>query len=812
MNGKPQHVHSGELENGSLVWTARVREQLERILASAPFLNSRRPSQFLRYVVQRKLSGGEDGIKEYLIGIEAFERPADYDPKIDPMVRIEAGRLRKKLAQYYAGPGAADPIVIELPKGGYVPVFHERPAQPRLVEIAPPTGIPAPHQEPPEETSPARSSTSWKMLAAAAVLLAVLISGGGYYRALQAKRLTEKDTIVLTDFTNSTGDPVFDDSLKTALAVSLRQSPFLNVLSDSKVASTLKLMTRAPDAKLTPDLARDLCQRTGSKAYIAGAIASLGSDYVLQLKAANCRSGEPLAQEQVTAPAKSGVLDALGHAASRLRGELGESLSTVQRFDAPLAEATTSSLEALKAFSLGRKALYQQGEAAALPYHQRAIELDPQFAVAYRAVGADYYGMGELGRAAEYYTKAFELREHTSELEKLYINSAYYVTVTGELDKSAATYQEEIQSYPRLPAYTGLGNVYCELGEYEKAEQAYREYLNLFPETEIAYGNLAYSLLALQRFDEARRILQQAQTRKLDDFLSREALYALAFISGNSSAMAEQQQWFTEKPEENTGLSLASDTEAYFGHLSKSRELTDQSVASAIRADSKETAAIWLENSALREAAFGQPVDAKRDANAGLKLTSTSSGASAEAALAFAMAGDGSRATSLADDLNRVKPLDTQMQSLWLPAIHAQLALGNKNPAEAIDLLKTSSKIEMGLTPFAANVSCLYPIYIRGVAYLAAGQGSDAAVEFQKVIDHSGIVWNCWTGALAHLGAARANAIQAKTLQGAEADAARVRSLTAYKDFLNIWNDADSDIPAYKAAKAEYGKLLSLNP
>jgi eukaryotic-like serine/threonine-protein kinase len=808
MNGKLEHVRSAGAQTGSLVWVARIREQLDRILASGPFLNSRRPCQFLRYVVHSKLAGEEDGIKEYLIGIEAFERPADYDPKVDPIVRIEAGRLRKKLAEYYAGPGADDPIVIELPKGGYVPVFHERPARPQPAMIQPPTDAPPAPQQVREQASSAASSKSWKMVAAAAVLLAVLIGGWRYYRSLQARRLTEKDTIVLTDFTNTTGDAVFDDALKTALTVSLRQSPFLNVLSDSKVANTLKLMTRQPDAKLTPELARDLCQRTGSKAYIAGAIASLGTDYVLQLKAINCRTGDPLAREQATAPAKQKVLDALGHAASQLRGELGESLSTVQRFDVPLAEATTSSLEALKAFSLGRKALYERGEAAALPYHQRAIELDPRFAVAYRAVGADYFGMGELARAAEYYTQAFQLREHASELEKMYITTAYYGTVTGELDKTAESYQEEIQSYPHHPAYTGLGNVYCELGQYEKAEQAYREYLNLFPETEIAYGNFAYSLLALQRFDEARQTLLQAQMRKLDDFVSREALYALAFLTGNSSAMAEQLQWFTGRPEENNALSLASDTEAYVGHLHKSRDLTRRSVASAIRADSKETAAIWLENSALREAAFGQPKAARQSAAEGLKLASSSSGASAEAALAFAVAGDVARAKSLAEDLNHRKPLDTQMQSLWLPAIHAQLALGHGNPEEALNILKTSAKIELGLIPFAANISCLYPTYIRGQAYLSAGQGSDAAAEFRKIIDHSGIVWNCWTGALAHLGVARANAIQATNLRGAEADAARVRALAAYKDFLTIWKDADPDIPIYKAAKAEYARLL----
>jgi len=591
---------------------------------------------------------------------------------------------------------------------------------------------------------------------------------------------------VLADFANTTGDAVFDDTLKTALNVSLRQSPFLNVLSDSKVAKTLKLMTRPPDTKLTPEVAHELCQRSDSKAYIAGSIAKLGSQYVVGLKAMNCQNFDTLAQELATAESKEKVLDALSRVASKLRRELGESLTTVQKFDVPLPELTTSSLEALKAYSLGRKALNQQGEAAALPFHQRAIELDPGFAVAYRAVGADYLGMGEVGRASEYYTKAFQLREHASELEKLFISTTYYENVTGELDKAAQTYQEEIQSYPHIPAYIGLGNVYSKQGEHEKAAEAYRENLRLTPDSAIVYGNLAFSLLASQRLDQARQVIEQAQTRKLDDFVLREALYGLAFFEGNSSAMAEQLQWFAGKPEENNGLSLASDTEAYAGHLVQARELTKRAVDSAIRADSKETGAIWWENSALREAAFGNLAEAKQVAGKGLRLAPTSSGTSVEAALAFAMAGDPTQAQLLTQDINQRFPMHTQMQSLWLPAIRAQIALRRKIPAEAIqDLQAASSAIEFALIPFATN-TCLYPTYIRGEAYVAAGQGAPAAAEFQKILDHSGLVWNCWTGALARLGVARANALQAKTSQGADADAARVRALAAYKNFLTL--------------------------
>ena len=650
----------------------------------------------------------------------------------------------------------------------------------------------------------------WATVAGATVLAICLAIGAWLFHTRRGRALTEKDTIVLADFSNSTGEPVFDDTLKTALTVALRQSPFLNVLSDQKIASTLQLMTHRPDTKLTPDVARELCQRAGSKAYIAGSIASLGNQYVLGLKAVSCQSGDTLAEEQATAPAKEKVLDALGKAVSKLRRELGESLATVQRFDVSLAEATTSSLEALKAYTLGLKAHLEKGPAAALPYHERAIQLDPNFALGYSELGNDYSSLAELGLASEYYTKAFELREHASEQEKLTITAHYYMDVTGQLEKAAQTFQEIIASYPRQSsAYSNLGLIYSQQGQYEKAADAYRQNIHLRPDDAAPYENLGNNLLALQRFDEARQTIQQAQTRKLDSYIFHNALLALAFLGNDSPATSEQQQWFAGKPEsEHFWLSLASDTEAYAGHLSKAQELTKQSVDSAIRADSKEDAAIWQENAALREAAFGNAREAKLAAAEALNLAPTSQGVEIEAGLAFAMAGDAARAESLSQELNQRFPLDTQLQSLWLPAIRAQLALNRKNPADALSALQAAvAPFEVGQILFVANISCLYPTYVRGEAYLAAGQGKAAAAEFQKILDHSGIVWNCSTGALARLGVARANAVQAKNSQGADADAARVEALAAYKDFLTLWKDADPDIPIYKEAKAEYAKL-----
>ena len=658
---------------------------------------------------------------------------------------------------------------------------------------------------------PATKSTGprWIVSAIVAVVAVVLGVGAWLYAARKAQALTEKDTIVLGDFTNTTGDAIFDDTLKTALNVSLRQSPFLNVLSDSEVAKTLQEMTRPADAKLTPEVTRELCQRAGSKAYLAGTIGSLGSQYVLGLKAVNCRSGDTLAEEQVTAASKEKVLDTLGEAATKLRGELGESLATVQNLDVPLEQATTSSLEALQAFSLGVKADNEKGAAAALPYHQRAIQLDPNFAMGYLAVGGDYVNLGELGRASEYFTKAFQLREHASGREKLNIAAAYYQIVTGELDKAAQTYQERIQSYPRdFGGHGNLGTVYGSQGQYEKAAEVTRQALRFAPDQISHYDNLANDTLALQHFEETRQTIHEAQARKLDNFGLHAALYALAFLGADSGAMAEQQQWFAGEPDyENGGLALASDTEACTGRLGKARELTKRAVDSAIRADSKETGAIWQANAAVRQAAYGNLAEARQSAAEALKLAPGSQSVEVEAALASAMAGDMARAESLAQDLGKRYPLDTQMQSLWLPAIQGQLALNKKNPAAALNTLQAASPIELGQIAFVANISCLYHVYVRGEAYLAAGQGSAAAAEFQKILDHSGIVWNCWTGALARLGVARANALQARTSQGADADADHVRALAAYKDFLTLWKDADPDIPILIAAKAEYAAL-----
>jgi serine/threonine protein kinase/Tfp pilus assembly protein PilF len=656
-----------------------------------------------------------------------------------------------------------------------------------------------------------RSGRAKLLYACAGLLLVLGIAGAWYYLERRAGgRLTEKDTIVLADFANSTGDVVFDHSLKTALGLSLGQSPFLKSLSEMEVLRTLRLMARPADEKLTPEVARDLCLRAGSKAYIAGAVGSLGSKYVLELKAVDCKTGDALAEEQVTAESKATVLDALGKAASKLRSRLGESLATVQKFDVPLADATTPSLDALKAYSLGLDAYNQKGPAAALPYHLRAIQLDPNFAIAYRQLGSDYWGLTEPGRASEYYTKAFQLQEHASERERLSIIADYYESVTGELDKAMDAYQQEIEEFPRvIGAYSNLGLVYASLGEFEEAVEVTRQAVARGPDRADGYLNLLDDFMYLQRFEDARQTIRQAQGKNIDDVLLHNALYALTFLAGDAAGMAEQQRWYDGQADyQNVGLALRADSEAYGGRLRKSRQLSRQGADSAVKADAKENAAVYLGLSAKREAAFGNAMEARQQAAEAEKLAPASQAAKLEAAMGFALAGETGHAELLAQDLDKRYPRDTQLQSIWLPTIRAQLALDRKDPSAALRALQsTNPTLELANVQFLINGSCLDFAYVRGQAYLAAGEGAAAAGEFQKILDHSGLVWNCWTGALAHLGVARANVLQARTSQGADADAARVRALAAYKEFLTLWKDADPDIPIYRQAKAEYARL-----
>jgi eukaryotic-like serine/threonine-protein kinase len=633
-----------------------------------------------------------------------------------------------------------------------------------------------------------------EILTGALLLIIGLAVGGWLIFSRKAHALTDKDTIVLADFANSTGDAVFDGTLRQGLSVQLEQSPFLSIISDDRMQQTLQMMGQKPDAKLTPEIARELCQRTASAAVLDGSIAQIGTQYLLTLKAINCLSGESLASTQAQARDKNQVLDALGKSASEIRNKLGESLSTVQKFDTPLEEATTSSLEALKAFTSGEIIAGTTGSAAAIPFFKRAVELDPNFAMAYLELGDKYANLREDSLSSQNMRKAFDLRNRVSEYEKLAIQAAYYVDASGDLEKSRQSYELLLQTYPRDGlAINGLGFTYSALGQYEKAIPLMRELVRLFPDSAFSYSNLAIGCLRLNRLEEARAALAEATRRKLEYPTLHRRLYFLAFLQNDPSGMAEQVAWGMGKlGVEDLLLSHDADTAAFSGQLLRARALTTRAVASAQRAGEKEAAANHEANAALREAFFGNAAEARKKVVAAFAL-SKGRDVLYPSALALAIAGDAARVQSLADDLNKTFPEDTIIQSNSLPTLRAQLALRRNDSAKAIEFLQTSVPYEFS----DFGLRALYPAFLRGEAYLAARQGTEAALEFQKILDHPGMVMNDPIAALARLGLARAYTLQGDT----------VKARTAYQDFLTLWKNADPDIPIFLAAKSEFAKL-----
>ena len=645
-----------------------------------------------------------------------------------------------------------------------------------------------------EKPLPVRGGKRWKF-AIPVLLSAALIAGGLYYRSHHPTPLTDKDTIVLSDFTNTTGDSVFDDTLKQGLSVQLEQSPFLDLLSERKVNETLKLMGRPTGDRLTPEVTREICQRTGSKAMLTGSIAGLGSQYVIGLKAVNCNSGDVLAEAQEQAAGKEAVLKALDAAAVSLRSKLGESLSSVQKYATPVEEATTPSLEALKVYSLGRKTHYAKGDTAALPFYKRAAELDPNFARAYVSMSGAYSDLNEISRAAENARKAYGLREKVSERERISIEANYYLTATGELEKAAQTYELWQQTYPRdeLP-YINLGFISASLGSWEKSLEECREALRLEPNNATNYLNLGNAYTSLNRLDEAEAVYKQAEERKLESETLLANRYQMAFVKGDAIQMAQLAAAAMGKPgTEDLLLASQADTEAWYGKLKNARELTRRAMDSAQHNDAKEAAAAYQVAAALREVE-GNRKQARADADAAVKLAPNRD-VRAMAALALARAGDTAGAEKLAAELDRTFPLDTLVQRYWQPTIRAAVALERKDPNRAVELLNLTSTVELSQPTNLTVILC--PVYLRGEAYLMLRDGDRAAAEFQKFIDHYGLVLNFPIGALARLGLGRAYAMQGKT----------VKARAAYQDFLTFWKDADPNTPVLKEAKAEYAKL-----
>jgi eukaryotic-like serine/threonine-protein kinase len=638
----------------------------------------------------------------------------------------------------------------------------------------------------------------WKALAVSVAMIA-LLAGGLYLRSRLASHsaravpLTDRDSVLLADFINRTGDPVFEGALEQALRIQLSQSPFLNIVSDRKIEETLRLMGQPAVQRITPELAQEVCIRTGSKATVQGSISNLGGRYVIGLSAIGCGSGDTLASEQGEAKDKRDVLKALGKMARKLRGTLGESLATVEKFDVPL-EATTPSLEALKAYSLGGRTSRRIGDAAGIPFYKHAIELDPNFPLAYAALGTSYFNLNQGDLAAENATKAYQLRNRVSELERYRISTTYYHTVTGELQKAIEGYQLWSKSYPRDDTpHLNLGVIYQQLGQYDKAVVETKEALRLAPRT-TGYGNLAFDYIALDRLDDAENLLREAQAKGFDGLDIRGNLYLLAFRRGDTKGMEQQLAWVAGRAgDEDAMLSGQADTHAYHGQLVQARDYSRRAVESAVLGGSKETAALWRVSAGLREAEFGNTAAARENADAALSLESGDD-VKLLAALTLARAGDTVRAKRLVEELERTASTEAMLRLYGLPTIRGAIEISKNNPSQGILDLEAAAPYELGGT---LSFAYLYPAWVRGHAYMAAHNGIAAAVEFQKMIDHPGIVLNQPIGSLAHLELGRAYVLSGEN----------VKARAAYQNFLALWKDADPDIPILIAAKSEYARL-----
>src|SRR5580692_5635548 len=653
----------------------------------------------------------------------------------------------------------------------------------------------------PGRIRPRRRYVRWLLSITSLAVIAGLVFGFLHRRSVRASKLNEKDTIVLADFDNSTGDTVFDGSLKQGLSIALGQSPFLNIVSNRKVRDTLKLMTQPANAALTSDLAQEVCQRTGSKAYVAGTIAALGSAYVIGLRAENCQNGEILAQEQVTAKTKEDVIPALGTAASRLRSALGESISSVQRLDVPLREATTSSLDALKEFTLGGQAENEKGPSAGIEHYQRAVALDPLFARAYSSLSGKYFDAGESALAAKAAAKAYELRSHGTDLEQVQISSSYHAFTTGDLEKAAADYERWGEMRPRSPTpHSNLAYVYSQLGQNDRALYEALEALRLAPSGE-QYTNVISAYIALGRLKEAKAAVAEARAQNLDIPVNHNNLYLIAFLERDYAAMEREGTWGLGKPELEAILRYSeSCTSSYFGELKESRENLRRASASAAAEDLKEAAASYRADGAIHEALYGNSVEAEQSLRS-VPIATSGQDLQAAAAMAYAFAGNRPRAQALADNLAKQYSENTLVQFNYLPVIRAQIALLSNNPTQAVKLLRDAQRYELGQPAQVISLN-MYPAFVRGEAYLAAQGGPAALAEFQKILDNPGMSLNEPIAALAHLGLARA-----AVLKG-DRDAAR----SFYDDFLRLWKDADPETPILKQAKAECARTKLCDP
>jgi serine/threonine protein kinase/tetratricopeptide (TPR) repeat protein len=633
------------------------------------------------------------------------------------------------------------------------------------------------------------SSISLKtFIALAAILVVVILVVGLYWRSTSAAKLTDKDTIVLADFINTTSDPVFDGTLRQGLTTQLEQSPFLRIISEHQVAEALGFMGQPASARLTNELARQVCERTSSTALIQGSISSLGNQYVVGLRAVNCHNGDSLANEQETAESKELVLKALSNATARLRSSLGESLATVQKYDVPLAEATTPSLEALGNFTLGAQDMKRGDELQAISHFSKAVELDSNFSRAYTTMGVAYENLGDAEHGFANIKKGFELRERSSKRERLSIEGYYYED-TGEFDKALEAFTMLARDYPNYeigPHESGW--TLYQMGQFDRAIPQLQEAIRRTANS-ASYNVLVNAYLATEHLDEAKFTIDQALAHKFDSI--RDRYYVWAFLANDQATMQQQLDWSAGKADyENFLLDLQSDTEVFHGRLRRARECSQRAVQSAKQHQLLGAAAGNLLDLAISEAELGYPALAQEDSAAALKIT-TDRDKQAGAALVFARSANDARSEALVVELERQWPASMPVKFCVLPSIRALIQLKHANPAKALDLLEAARPYDLAFS------SALYPAYLRGEVLLALRRPAEAAVEYQKLLNHRGIVRNDVKGALAHLGLARAYNLQGNT----------AKSRSAYQDFFSLWKDADPDIPIFIAAKAEYAKL-----